>query len=316
MNAPKSDGPPLLVFVGAATTDAIALVEKYPHPDSRTVAEELVHAGGGPAATAAVAAARAGARAAFIGSVGADADGDRIIADLSAEGVDVSAVSRSTGHPSGTSIIVVTRSGSSRAIITRPGPPLDLGGNNARALLSEAAWVHADHMGWPALKTLPDGAGALRLSVDEGNPIPELNLRGVDLYVPSLDRLAARFADSRSSDPDVLLRLAKDAGAAMVVATQGSRGCWGLGPDKAVIHVPASAANIRSTLGAGDVFHGILLTSLAAGTGLQEAMEYAGEAAAKSCEALDGRSGIPRRTPAGMSWTVPTNRTQGQTHAE
>jgi inosine-uridine nucleoside N-ribohydrolase len=45
-----------VVFVGVATLDAIALVDGLPAPDERVIADELVFAGGGPAATAAVAA--------------------------------------------------------------------------------------------------------------------------------------------------------------------------------------------------------------------------------------------------------------------
>src|ERR687895_789091 len=47
-----------VTFVGAATLDGIALVPRFPQPDERLVAEEIAYAGGGPAATAAVAAAR------------------------------------------------------------------------------------------------------------------------------------------------------------------------------------------------------------------------------------------------------------------
>ena len=61
---------PLLTFIGAATLDALALVEQYPGPDERVVASDLRFAGGGPAATAAVAAARLGHEVAFIGAVG------------------------------------------------------------------------------------------------------------------------------------------------------------------------------------------------------------------------------------------------------
>ncbi|MDQ0213491.1 carbohydrate kinase family protein [Arthrobacter bambusae] len=297
MNTASSEGLPLLVFIGTATTDTIALVEKYPEPDSRTVAEDLVTAGGGPAATAAVAAARTGARTAFIGTVGTDSDGERIVADLEAEGIDVSAVTRSTSHPSGASIVVVARTGSTRSIITRPGPSLDLTGNAAaHALMSKAAWIHADHMGWPALAGRKDIEGSCRLSVDGGNPIPGFTPDGVDLYVPTIEQLAKTFREKHSSDPDVLLRSARNAGARTVVATGGRHGSWGLGPGGAMVHVPAFASSIRSTLGAGDVFHGVLLASLAAGHSLPEAMQDASEAAAKSCEALEGRSGIPRST--------------------
>ncbi|MEO5743919.1 MAG: PfkB family carbohydrate kinase, partial [Terracoccus sp.] len=174
-----------VVFVGAATIDSIALVDTFPTPDQRVVAEELVVAGGGPAATAAVTAARLGIRAAFVGSVGADDDGDRILEGLAAEGVDVSGVTRVPGARSAASVIVVDRGRGTRAICTRPGPDVEIG--RGAEMVDAAAWVHADHLGWAAVRhLLSRGPGRPRLSVDAGNAIPEFSPAGVDLYVPTV----------------------------------------------------------------------------------------------------------------------------------
>jgi sugar/nucleoside kinase (ribokinase family) len=51
--------------------------------------------------------------------------------------------------------------------------------------------------------------------------------------------------------------------------------------------------DVASTLGAGDVFHGALLASLADERSLAEALRRANATAALSCRGLDGRSGIP-----------------------
>ncbi|MEL6893072.1 MAG: PfkB family carbohydrate kinase, partial [Actinomycetota bacterium] len=85
-----TDSLPNLVFVGVATHDTIALVDRYPDADERVVATQLVQAGGGPAATAAVAAARLGHRVAFVGTVGTDPEASWILESLTSEGVDVS----------------------------------------------------------------------------------------------------------------------------------------------------------------------------------------------------------------------------------
>jgi sugar/nucleoside kinase (ribokinase family) len=46
-------------------------------------------------------------------------------------------------------------------------------------------------------------------------------------------------------------------------------------------------------LGAGDVFHGGLIAGLYRGLGLVEAVRFANAAAALSCRAIDGQSGVP-----------------------
>ena len=50
---------------------------------------------------------------------------------------------------------------------------------------------------------------------------------------------------------------------------------------------------IISTLGAGDVFHGALLSEFIHGSELKVALRRANLCAFKSCEALDGRSSVP-----------------------
>ncbi|MFI2566189.1 carbohydrate kinase family protein [Paenarthrobacter sp. NPDC018779] len=279
-----------LLFVGCATLDSIALVQEYPGADSRTVAADFATAGGGPAATAAVAAARAGAKAAFAGVVGEDEEGDRIISGLEAEGVDTSAVLRNPAVKTGASVIVVSRSTESRAIVTRPVPPVHFPADSRfHELVRSAGWVHVDHLGWNAVADLQ----GLRISVDAGNPIPSFSPEGVALYVPTIERLRAEYGDQLS--PEALVQKAVDAGASAVVATAGSAGAWGLERDGVPFHVPATAAEIVSTLGAGDVYHGAILAAVAAGLPLAEAAAFAGRTATASCAGLDGRSMIPRQ---------------------
>ena len=284
------DQSAILLFVGYATLDSIASVGDFPSADSRTIAGEFITAGGGPAATAAVTAARLGARTAFAGVIGRDDEGDRILSGLEIEGVDTSAVVRSDTHPSGASLIIVSHGGENRAIVTRPVPPLEFPSHGAfRAAAESAAWVHADHLGWSAVKRLGPG---IRLSVDAGNPIPDFDPADIDLYVPTIERLRAEF-EPRLSEPE-LLQAAIDRGARAVVATDGAHGVWVHSGSGSVVHVPAVPTRIVSTLGAGDVFHGALLAAVAAGWDLVDAAALANEVAAESCTGLDGRSRIPR----------------------
>lgn len=284
-----------LLFVGCATLDAIALVQDYPAADSRTVATDFATAGGGPAATAAVAAARAGARTAFAGVLGTDEEGDRIVSGLQAEGVDTSAVIRDAGVKTGASVIVVSSATESRAIVTRPVPPVSFPEDSRFSeLLQSAAWVHTDHLGWNAVANATGRPAGLAISVDAGNPIPAFSPRGVALYVPTIERLRAEYGADLS--PEALLRKAIDDGASAVVATAGSEGAWVLERGGEPVHVPATPATIVSTLGAGDVYHGALLAAVAAGLPLVEAAAFAGRTASASCGGLDGRSAIPHQT--------------------
>jgi len=282
-------GQPKVLFVGAATVDSIALVPAFPHPDQRVVADELVFAGGGPAATAAVAAARLGVAAAFVGTVGDDADGRRIVEGLEEEGVDTSGVTVARGHRSGASVIVVDHGRGTRAICARPGPPVDAAA--VAAAVAEADWVHTDHVGWAAVRAaVPVGSSGPRLSLDLGYHVAGFTPREVDLFAPSIEALRAAHG---SLDPEALLSAALGEGARRVVATDGSRGSYGADSSGERAHAAGVAVDVLSTLGAGDVFHGALLAAHVRGLGLEAALRYANTTAALSCQGLDGRSAIP-----------------------
>src|SRR4029079_12365839 len=70
---------------------------------------------------------------------------------------------------------------------------------------------------------------------------------------------------------------------------------------------------VRSTLGAGDVFHGALLAGLVEERSLADAVDRACACAALACRALDGRSGIPdaRQLEAFMAATDATGDVPG-----
>ncbi|MGC0142093.1 PfkB family carbohydrate kinase [Pseudactinotalea sp. Z1732] len=281
-----------IVCVGVLTYDAIAVVEQFPAPDSRQVAQDVVFAGGGPAATAAVAARRLGSSVAMIGTVGDDTEGRQILSDLQGEGVDVRGVQITPGVRSAASVVLVDPVRHTRAIVNRPATRPRIG-EAAAELLDGATWIHVDQMGWAPvrryLQELPAEQHP-RLSVDGGNPIEDFDPTGVDLYAPTLEALRRQY---RGAPAPELLQRTLDDGARSVVATDGARGCVGLDADGNLVHAPAHSAPLVSTLGAGDVFHGALVSALHRGLPRPDAMAYANIAAALSCAAVDGRSAIP-----------------------
>lgn len=289
---PTASAP--IVFVGALTWDAIALVDTFPERDERQVAREIAYAGGGPAGTAAVAARRLGVPAAVVGAVGDDDEGRRVIDSLIGEGVGVDAVEVVPGRRSGASVVVVDAAEGTRAICTRPVPSLHLPTHGpGPRLLDGAEWVHVDHVGWApvqAWRAARPAAGGPRLSVDAGNPIAGFSCDAVDLYVPTLGALQRRYG---AGETHQLLQAALDEGADTVVATCGRDGSVAATAAGARYDAPGCRVDVVSTLGAGDVFHGALLAAVVRGLDLPGALRIANTAAALSCRGLDGRSAIP-----------------------
>jgi len=223
--------------------------------------------------------ARLGVRTFFVWAIGDDEVGGAIRAGLEREGVDVSELVTIRGARSPQSCVLVGRGGT-RAIAAFPGtlPPLDLT-PRAVELCRDAAWVHVDHVGYAAA---PSG---VRLSIDGGNPIPDLRPDGVALYAPTESALREAFPGGAQE--------ALSAGIEMVVVTRGSGGSAAWTEPGRVIELQAHGGDVVSTLGAGDVFHGALLAQLVRDVPLREALLAANVCAAVSCRALDARSAIP-----------------------
>ncbi len=243
----------MIVCVGAATRDTIYRVPRHPAADDRVVATERAIAGGGPAATAAVAIARLGVEARFVGVIDGELEGVEIVA--------------TPGRMVESTILV---GDGTRAIVTTEAEPFSLPPN----ALDGADWVHVDHVGYEALRSVRGGVvGRWRVSVDAGNPIAGLSLEGVELYGPT-----EQTDDGRR--------------AKLTVVTRGERGCTAY-TEGETFDVPGFPVDAVSTLGAGDVFHGALLACFVRGLPLRESLVRANACAALSCRALDGRSAIP-----------------------
>jgi sulfofructose kinase len=297
-----------VVCVGVVAIDALALVDHYPAADERVVGEQVCIVGGGPAANAAVVLARQGIPVAFVGRVSADEQGEQALRLLEAEGVNTSGAMRDPHVPTQVACVVVSKASKTRAISTLAVPPLpSLAEMSPRAveLVAAAEWVHTDHLGFAPVAQLLAGMDPVqrpRLSVDAGNPVRRLDVSLLDLYVPTTESLAAQYRQPPTTDGvEKAAHLALADGAKAVVATSGSEGStawWSAdflaGMDPGRVHVKAAAGiEIVSTLGAGDAFHGALLSALCRRLDWPEALRQANDTAALSCRALDGRSAIP-----------------------
>lgn len=277
-----------VVCVGAVNFDTITVVPRLPTSDQRMLSDTHVDAGGGPASTAAVALARDGARVAYCGVVGDDSVGKQTREMLDAEGVDTRWVRVVEGLRSTRTVVLIESETNTRALIAGVCPEPD----PEDVPLDAAPWLHLDQIGFhPVMRALEGVADRPLVSLDAGNPIQGLELGRVDLYAPTVDALTRRY--SGMSVEEALAAAAAE-GPRTVVATDGARGTWILEGGN-VRHIPAFNVNVVSTLGAGDVFHGALLSGITKNLGIDESVRRASAVAGLSLRALDGRTGIPFR---------------------
>jgi len=106
--------------VGSANLDLVASTPRLPRPGETVLGEHYAEHPGGKGVNQAVAAARAGARTAFVGAVGSDAAGGVLRRVMDAEGIDVASLAVVQGTPTGRALIGVAADGAN-SIIVVPG---------------------------------------------------------------------------------------------------------------------------------------------------------------------------------------------------
>ena len=112
-----------VVCVGLAVLDHVFIVPEIPSIPTKWHATSYHPAGGGNAATAAVAIARGGGEAVYWGRLGDDENGSWILRELEEYGVSVDDVLRLEGVSSGVSSVLVDQEGE-RLIVNYSDPQL------------------------------------------------------------------------------------------------------------------------------------------------------------------------------------------------
>jgi ribokinase len=242
-----------------------------------------------------VAAARAGAAVRLLGAVGDDEHGHASIAELHAEGVDVSAVAVLPDTTTGAALIVVDESGENQIAVAA--------GANQRVDPSLAASAASPGAGCVLVSTEITPAAvvaAVRAARAAGiacvlNPapvIPEVAAvldAGPILTPNGGELLALAQAIGAPAEFEAAARAVMRQTNAPVVVTLGADGALVLRPDAEPQRIPARPARVVDTTGAGDAFNGVLAARLAAGDELAAAVGAANAAAARSIERAGAR---------------------------
>ena len=285
-----------LLVVGSLNHDLVVAVEELPGPGETVLGAELVERDGGKGANAAAAAARLGASVTMVGAVGADARGDGALQALIQDGVDVGFVERLADRSTGVAIVAVDSAGENQ-IVVAPGANAELtAGHVERALAARDGQLDALLVSCE----VPDEAvaAAVRGAHARGlacvlNPAPArpslLELaRWSPVLTPNRSE-AARLTGE--GDPEAAAAALAARTSAPVVVTLGALGALlvapGGGPAR---RLPAGAATVRDTTGAGDAFNGALGARLARGDTPDAAAEYAVAAAGCAVGTLGARA--------------------------
>lgn len=285
-----------MLCVGALAMDTIFRLEQLPTAPGKYLPLEAVEVAEGMAAAQAATIARLGGRVTLWASCGDDPIGDRMLAQLGAEGVDCAPVRRLAGTRSGFASIFMDSRGE-RMIVPHYDPALR-SAPEALPDLTGVAVVSTD-VRWPA-------AARMALDAARAHRLPAL----LDLDVGPRDVLEALLPLAShvvASEPAATLVTGKDEPAEAVAAlaashdgfvavTAGEAGTyWFDRADACVRHVPAFKVEAVDTLAAGDAYHAGVALGLLEGWPMPHTLRFASAVAALKCTRFGGRLGAPDR---------------------
>lgn len=281
-----------VIGLGTASHDLIGVAGEEPQLGRKQPVAGWIEAGGGPVPTALVALARLGARTCMVGAVGDDRYGERIIADLAAEGVDTAGMQVRPGS-SHVAFVLAEPGSDRRSVWFRTDPAVLAAVQIDRALITSGRALHLDTYTGEA------GLQAARWAREAEIPVMIDAERVRDHTLDLLPLctwliVSANFgrAVTGEGEPAAAAAALHTRYGGLVVVTAGERGSWCVSADEA-FHTPAFAVTPVDTTGCGDVFHGGLLFALLRGDPPRRALRLASAVAALKTRAYGGRAGIP-----------------------
>lgn len=289
----------VLVF-GSINADFFVNVPALPRPGETALAPTYRTAAGGKGANQAVAAARAGAKVAMVGRIGADGFGQSLKDGLASEGIDVGGIA-SSSQPTGAAFIAIDPKGEN-LILGAGGANLDaraadvpearLGPATTVVLQMEVAPTETARLAARARKS---GARVL-LNLAPALPPPHGLIADTGVLVVNEHEVVALagYLSLAESRPAAIAQAIVRRYAGTVIVTLGAQGALAVAMDSS-LRIDALPVSVVDTVGAGDAFVGVLAASLDEGRNLPAALRRASVAGALACTTAGAQAGLPKR---------------------
>lgn len=297
--------PPGRVFVfGSAHQDLVLSVPELPSAGETILAMSLAKGFGGKGANQAIAAATAGCSVTFIGTLGSDDSGARILENFAEHGIDTSWTRVTDVDPTGLAVVMVDVEGRNQIVVASgAGTRFDSEVVEEVIQLLHAGDVVLVQCEIPApivesvLRAVATTAAFCVLNLAPYVPIDASALSTAGLIVVNESEASALIdAVGVGSTGDPWSSISAALGTSCIV-TLGEEGSVFSTSSGEVIRVPAHAVqDVVDTTGAGDVYVGTLGALLARGAAVPEAMVEASSAAATSVLSRGAQTRHPQST--------------------
>ena len=257
---------PTVCVVGSVNLDLVVTGPRLPSPGETVTGGTFERHPGGKGANQALAARRQGAEVALIAAVGADPMAEQALELLRRDGVDLSRLVTAVDAPTGVALITVDQAGENQ-ISVAPGANARLEPGQIDVRGFDAVLCQLEIPDDTVTEAALQATGLFCLNAAPARPLPEPILRRADVIIvnePEHDSLGQQLAGFGG----------------LLVVTRGARGADVFQNGERVATAEPPAVDAVDTVGAGDAFCGTLVTRLAGGEGIEQALSHACEAGA------------------------------------
>lgn len=283
-----------VVGIGKAHIDHLAVVDRYPDPESRVDLAGFSSQWGGAVATVLSALGRLGVNTTLGGKLGDDDFGRQIVRGCQGLGIDTAPVVVQSGCISPYNITIIERETHRRTVLSTQGnvealrpQEFDLSCvDGAKILIVDG--YHTEVQIIAAERAREQGAIVVLNAAQIIEGMGEL--MALSHILIASERYASEVAP-RGELEDSLIELSR-MGPETVVVTLGAEGSIGLRGEK-LVRQPPLRVDVVDTTGAGDVFVGGYCLGLVRGDPLERCIQLASAAAGLSVRDLGALGGLP-----------------------
>jgi ribokinase len=290
------------VFVfGSAHEDLVLSVPQLPTDGETVLATGANRGFGGKGANQAIAAAAAGASVVFIGTLGTDESGSKILANFADHGIDTSWTRRVETEPTGMAVVMVDSAGRNQIVVAsgagvRFEP--EVVGEVMRVVGHGDVIVVQCEIPVGIVESILRGSAATGalciLNLAPYMPVDAGALAASGLIIVNESEAASLINSSGIAETSEPWSAIAGALGTSTIVTLGERGSVFSSPDGELIRVASRRVDgVVDTTGAGDVYVGTLGALVAAGVEMPVAMAEASNAAST---AVLSRGAQARRT--------------------
>lgn len=282
-----------ILCIGHASYDITIPCDGYPIENTKYRVEEKTECGGGPASNAAYLLGKWGLDTSFVGVVGDDLYGHRIISELNSVGVNTANAELDKESETTLSIIIVNKKTGSRTVLAHRNPHMKLKNKcdlKADVILADGqeleSSIYAIENNLNAISILD--AGSLKEAT--------LTLGKMVNYLVCSKNFAEEFTkikidfNNPKSIYDIYEIMNKTFNNKIIITLE-AKGCLYMKDNKIKL-MPSINVTAVDTTGAGDIFHGAFTYCVASGLELEKSLKISNIAGALSVTRMGGRNSV------------------------